>query len=171
VRRIVVLLSAVALAVGYFVLSALPASGESSGQVTASVQVEVAAPCITLETTSTSFGTLDFSSPGRDIGGPGVPEIGYSNCSPRDERIYVRGSDANGPSGRWALVPLSESLCSGSDRFHLVFGLPLTASDQVLADMPAGGSRSSAAAIQMPCKGSSGAGELMTMSIILTAAF
>ena len=178
-RRILLLLTAAALAAGYFVLSALPASGETSGQVTASVQVDVAAPCITLDNTAISFGTLPFSTATSIYQNSGSPDVTYTNCSSRAEQIFVRGSDATGTGNAlWGLVS-DAALCPNLDRFNAAVWpagdeagrVNLTTSEQLLRSTDAGASQPTHAYIWMPCTGSTGAGQLMTMSINFTAVF
>lgn len=169
-----------AIAAAYLVLSAVPSFGDNVGTVNA--QVTVAAPCVTLSTTSIDFGTILFAT-----NPPTGPTSKYilpytiTNCSSAKETLYVKGTDATSTSSstRWTLNWIGPCT-AGPNNYGMrateqwVGGgySDLTTTAQALPTaLPDGTAKSYNNEIFSPCAGSDGAGETMTMQIVYTVAF
>jgi len=163
--------------------AALPVFGDNSGSVTATVSVS-GVSCITLNTSSTSFGTLPFTTATSISSGQSTDGVYATNCGQNSEDLYAHATDATGSSGAdWSLIDLgsggatASNLCSSPNRYGLYFvqsSQYLTTSDQELnavpTPLPAGVPTTiSSLAIFMPCTGSSGSGQTMSLSVVFTA--
>jgi sugar lactone lactonase YvrE len=148
-------------------------------------------PCITLSEASLSVsGTASTPSTRRVVGAE--PNYAISNCGSLVMHVAARGADAVGAAGRWRLEdtypsPPDDSTCSfGVNAFRatvtLLFGgggvgIGLSTSNRMLvgADgqtpfvLDAAATQVASASIEMPCAGSVGIGEPMTMNITFTA--
>jgi len=158
--------------------------GESSGTVPA--QVEVAAPCITIDAPgSVDYGTLAFST---DPNSPrikrGSPDLGFNNCGVGDEHVFVNGMDARDtfptpdpPTAVWSLV--GGSTCPQLNQYRINVSQPTTTGTgivlsnelQELEVLGAGAADQQSTDLFMPCSGSDGAGKTMGFFITLTATF
>ena len=187
-KHLLLLASGIGVALTIFVASALPAFGGDSG--TATLRVTAAAPCLTVGADTIDFGVRPFHSGSLAANGhPGTPTITVTNCSPLAANVYGRGTNATGGSATWELV--TSYLCSSGDvnKYALsVWDGPfavaganataLTTTNQALfndagqrAEWPAGHSQDQLAQLFMPCTGSDGVGEEMSMQIVYTATF
>lgn len=159
----------------------------ASGTVTGTVNVPAAAaPCILLEGTATDFGTRPFqtnATAGLD-GYPGTPRTPITNCSGTTETLFARVSNATGGAAIWTPfnTPGGNGSCParGMDRFIYRVGLssptdiPLGSADAAVPGfnaIPDGGRRTMIHSLFMPCVGSSGAGQPMSMTTTFTASF
>ena len=171
------LVAAAAIGALAFAASAIPAFGDGSGTVDATVTP--ATPCITLDASSVNFGTLPFSTSSSSASvGVASPGIIYTNCSSQEEKVYGRGSDATGGTGTWSLT--NGGVCPGLNRYGLDLvvitasvsnQIPMTTADTLLTTTPAGGPQPTRLALFMPCTGSTGAGEQMQLHVTYTATF
>ena len=152
-----------------------PDAGETGGTgvVDADVTVPSSAACIELSETAVSFGTQRFGSDGLVA----TPVISVTNCSGVDVDLLARGTDATGNDARWHLVDDSTTCEAGTraaDDFHLRLrnadgtGVPvsLTENNRQVQNVPSGLGFGYEAVLDMPCPGSSGAGETMGMQIV-----
>jgi hypothetical protein len=167
------LIAVSAIAALAFAASAIPAFGDGSGTVSATVTA--AAPCITVSNTSLDFGALPFSTPDA-VSTKRLPE-GASNvasCSAQSERLFVHGTDATGPSASWTLAGASAGPCIvGPNKYGLSlrFNFEVVPSDVQFATLPAGQSTSPEFGLTMPCTGSDGAGQTLSFQYVFTATF
>jgi hypothetical protein len=157
-----------------------PASTMAAGEETVSAQVTVATPCITVGP-NVNYGTLAFSTVNPFVQVSASGTTSYTNCSVTSEKVYMRGTNAVSASSSATWRPISASTCSTAQQIVDVYlhsvsdgtgGAFLSLSDQLLNPAAAAGAtRTLSTQMTMPCSGSSGAGETMTFSIILTASF
>lgn len=152
------------------------AAADSSGTVSA--QVTVATPCVTVGN-NLDYGTLPFSTSDPFVSVTKSSSTSYTNCSVTSEKIYVRGTTATSTTSNavWDkltgtntcnTMPNVYSHSVGDDQG----GKFLTLTDQLLNPaVAAGATKTLNTNLEMPCSGSSGAGETMTFSIIVTASF
>lgn len=151
---------------------------------TVDVTVTVAAPCITVGPESIDYGTHEFSGPG-EFDPAGTAVISYQNCGGLPEVVYGRATDAIGLAAQWNLGnffpdcvngPVNEFALSlvrppgpqlGYRHFYL--GEVDRATDESL---PAGGLGFYPALwLYMPCAGSDGVNEQMSMQVTFTASY
>lgn len=174
-KRVGLVLAAASLWAG----GAGPILAADNGTVDA--QVTVATPCLTVTTPAIDFGTLPFTPEAYSSAGVGQQSVAYESCAGIDETIFARGTDATGPSATWQLsadgIPC---LTPDPNLYRLsltgpsqpAISLALRTTDQELETVAAGAAGATDQAhIQMPCAGADGAGETMTMQIVLTATF
>ncbi len=145
------------------------------GTVDAVVTMATSAVCLELSTTAIDFGTRQFG----EVGASATPGVGITNCGGITESILARGTDATGAGPTtWSLVDTGS--CAGGtiglDDYRLTlvdpntFGeTPLTTTNQSLFTLAGGATANRSAAIDTPCPGSSGAGTVMSMQIVLVA--
>lgn len=151
-------------------LGTTPGFAADSGAVDAQVTVSAAAACIELSTGSIGFGTLALGAENQ----AGTPGITITNCGDADASLMASGTDAAGTGAAWTLQD-SAATCAdtlGTDYYHL--GLANTAGASIatlstvnkdVGTLPAAGSADHVARIWTACPGSSGAGQVMSMSI------
>ena len=192
-RRTAIGIGGLALASAYFVLSALPAIGASvlpppgadtsTGSVSA--KVTVAAPCLTVNPDSISFGSLGFSADDlNQTAGNATPFIHtVTSCAPSDQKLFVKGSDAFNESGtvKWTLRPANTCIGTPNTNFYglrasengALSGVyrDLQTTNLLVRAMTASEAIPMRALLWMPCAGSNGAGETMSMQIVYTATF
>ncbi|MFN0095730.1 MAG: hypothetical protein ACKVVT_13255 [Dehalococcoidia bacterium] len=170
-------------------LTAVPALGDASGTVTASVGVRAAAvPCLTLSASSLSFGTDVALSP---AGGVNLVDATTSPtltvCSTEPEIILGRVTAFTGAGASWTPTPFGEAPVScaaggtlvGGDKFALTvsatnsalltWGNTLDLLDIDLTPFAVSGAWTLNHDLYMPCAGSSGAGATMSATITYTA--
>ena len=156
-------------------------AAESGGlQLIVTVEPE-AAPCILLDAAALDFGTLSFSTESFQSGG--TQAMNLTSCSSGDEAVYAEGTDATGdgnPPASWALSSVGGNPCAtGLDLYGVSLsgdtgvGMPTfiqlsTVSTSWLV-LGAEASAPTDVGVQMPCVGSSGAGQTMTSTVTLTA--
>jgi hypothetical protein len=168
-----------ALAAASLALAAAPAW--SADSATVSMSVTPASACIQLNSgSSLNFGTVPFSAPNQPgtQSNPG-PEV--QNCSTATERVFARGTNAsNGAGANWSLGGVFDQTtsnvnCSAGNlnKFDVGVGAStlLSTTDQELSSLSGGATGQPPVTLVMPCTGSSGAGTVMTWSVIFTAAF
>jgi len=151
-------------------------------------------PCITLSKTALS-GSAPFSTAlRREFAVAGLEDrIQLTSCSEDDLGLQVRGTDATGSAGTWALTDASsggpiDSTCElGTDLYRgsMVIwndqggsneGATLTTQD-VEVEGPTGPfvllaatAREMSIQVEMPCQGSVGLDQPMSMEVVITAA-
>ena len=173
-------LAAPALTAVWLLVSAGPTFGQSpNGTVTASVTVNVG-PCISLSATSFTYAPAEFStSQTTRTTLPNSARPVVTNCSNQSERILARGSTASGANNAsWDILTSFNCANIETNKYKhelkLADGvsyLALTATDQAWeSGVAANDTRTVDGRLTMPCNGSSGAGQTMTMPIFLTAA-
>lgn len=151
-------------------------------------------PCILLSDTVASVsGTVSTSSNRSVIG---AEPLTLTNCGSADVNLQARGTDASGPGALWQLVDAGtdssvNSVCElGLNVFRASVGLPgsqgggvgigLTTADRALPDpedtsglapfvLAAAASHDFFIQVEMPCAGSDGLGQAMSMDVTLTA--
>lgn len=164
---------AVLIAFGW--VAAQPVVAADGGAV--DVDVTVAMPCLIVYPTTIHFGTLPFTPEQYSDAGVGMQAIGYDSCAGIDEIVSARGTDATGTSASWALskdgVPC---MTVGGNFYNLWLGGVssgfLDTTDQVIETVSAGATGTvNNLFLRMPCVGSDGAGETMTLQVIFTATF
>ena len=149
-----------------------PDPAPDTGIVDAEVTVPTSAACIELSSTSVTFGTQRFGS--EDVAA--TPGITVTNCSGSDEMLLARGTDATGTGATWNLVDAAGSCAAGTlaiDDYHLKLRRDdtqdvtrLAGDNKTIRPLAAGEDGSLDALIDMPCPGSSGAGQTMAMQIV-----
>lgn len=151
-----------------------PSTQPGTGVVDADVTVPSSAACIEVSTTSITFGTQRFG--GQDIAGDPVASIHLRNCSGSDATLLARGTNASGGQATWHLVDDGGTCAAGSlaiDAYHLKLLRPVTGDVTSLSieaksmqSLAGGGVATFDPLLDMPCPGSSGAGETMGMQIV-----
>jgi hypothetical protein len=149
-----------------------PPSDPDTGVVDADVTVPTSAACIELSATSVTFGTQRFGT--EDV--PATPSITVTNCSGSDETLLARGTDASGNGAGWNLVDAAGTCGAGTlalDDYHLTLKrgdteevTRLSTNNKAIRPLAAGAEGTLDALIDMPCPGSSGAGQTMGMQIV-----
>jgi hypothetical protein len=149
-----------------------PTSEPDTGVVDADVTVPTSAACIELSSTSVTFGTQRFGT--EDVSS--TPSITVTNCSGSDETLLARGTDAAGTGATWHLVDATGSCGAGTlaiDDYHLKLSrvdtaevTRLSTNNKAVRPLAAGAEGTLDALIDMPCPGSSGAGQTMGMQIV-----
>jgi hypothetical protein len=138
-----------------------------------------AAPCLLLDAATVDFGELPFSTENQLSSGAGG--VVATSCSTRSEAIYLRGTDATGngqPPASWALSSVGGPCAAGVDQYGaslstdigggpVVAQLSTTKSSWVV--LAAETAASVDVGYQMPCVGSTGAGQTMTSVVTFTA--
>ena len=152
-------------------------------------------PCIVLSESSVLVHGAVFSTPTRRGIYGSDPHLTVTNCGTFDVNLEARGTDAAGTGATWELTDASsggaiDSTCElGLDIFRADLtlwnlpggvpgiGTPLTTEDRTLVG--ADGTQPFVLApdavqelspdVETPCTGSSGAGQPMTMDVVLTA--
>jgi hypothetical protein len=178
-RRVAAVVCGV-LGVLAFGASAVPVFGADGGPVNAQVTVQAGpTACITVPATTVDFGTRQFSAPGNSSSAQAAP-ITVTGCANSSMTLFARGTNATGPSGSWTLT--NEAMCPAApviDAYNLRLDVPqpgevffpieLTTIDSVVSPMGPDEAVSLHPAITMPCVGSSGAGQTMSMQYVFTA--
>ena len=149
-----------------------PTSDPNTGIVDADVTVPTSAACIELSATSVTFGTQRFGT--EDV--PATPSITVTNCSGSDETLLARGTDASGNGASWNLVDAAGTCGAGTlalHDYHLTLKrgdtdevTRLSTNNKAIRPLAAGADGTLDALIDMPCPGSSGAGQTMGMQIV-----
>lgn len=161
--------------IGLWAIGAAPALAADNGTVDA--QVTVATPCIIVTPDFVDFGTLPFTPSAYDTRGVGTAPLGYESCSGIEETVFARGSDATGTSATWTLSRDGYPCLNPSPNLYRLWlnaqtSLSLSTQDQQLEVVAAGAPGTvTALNIHMPCAGSDGAGELMSLQVVFTATF
>ena len=176
VRKVQVLCALVGLVA--FGVSAVPVFGADSGTVNAQVSAGVTA-CITTTTdaanSNVDFGTLSFNATGASVVSNGSPSITVANCGSTTQSLFARGTDATGTSATWTLTNGTVCDTSGTPNQYrlginpLAGPLWLTTTNLNVASQMVSGSNTYVPNLVMPCTGSQGNGQTMTMSYIFTA--
>jgi hypothetical protein len=160
------------LALLAFGASAVPVFGSDNGSVTAHVAVQAApAACITVLGTTVDFGTRPFNPAGSSTSAQASPII-VTGCATGGMNLLARGTNATSATASWTLT--ADSMCPATpvvDQYNLrLFNTNLTTSDSMVLPMMGPNEQVSLPpAITMPCVGSSGAGQTMSMSYVFTA--
>lgn len=149
-------------------------------------------PCILLSDTSVSVSGIASTPATRQFASPDH-RLTVTNCGDADTHIAVRGTNATGAGATWQLTNASsggpiDSTCDlGPNIFRVDvtlwlpggggIGTPLTTQDTPLlaADgstpflLPDSATQEFSPDVELPCRGSDNLGDLMTMTIDLTA--
>jgi hypothetical protein len=164
--------------------TAMPAFSDGhTGTVDATVTV-TAGPCIQVGVETINFGTQEFSTTEGTVQSDSSA-YNLTNCGDADQSFYASGTDASNTAATatWTLNDAGAGLdCASSTNEYqmLLFGTAafqrLSSSvEKVVPDTGANpvapsGTHSVTNRLIMPCSGSDGAGETMSLSIIYTAA-
>jgi hypothetical protein len=150
-----------------------------------------AGPCINLSETATSVSAPFSTALRREFAGPG-DRIELTNCGNVDVVLRVRGTDATGAAGTWALTDASsggpiDSTCElGTDLYRGSLqiwneqggsneGATLTTQGADVEGpagrvvLPGTTAREMSIDVEMPCQGSAGLGQPMSMDVVITA--
>jgi hypothetical protein len=161
----------------FLALSAHPTFGQSGGTVTATVQVQAAA-CITISPTSFTYTAAGLSPSGSlTITNPSGTKPTVTSCSAGSQNFVARGNSATGGGFTWTLtnaLDCSTGTQTNEYRHQLNTStgssISLTTTDQTWEmAVPAGNNRTLDGRLTMPCTGSNGVGQTMSMPIIVTA--
>lgn len=153
---------------------ALPVAANDNGTVPGSVTVEASNACILVEGTY-DFGTLPFAESGLTFGAQSQTAANITSCGSGNQDIFVRGTDAIGESAAWSLNPAVVDAPCQPDSYGLLAtdfirpGAALSTTDTQWVPLGANAAIETYGVIYMPCQGSSGAGQLMSFSVIYTA--
>lgn len=169
-------ITAVTSILAAYVAAAGPAFGADSGSV--ALTVTAATPCITVAPTApVDLGTARFSTTTNPASLQSSSPISFRNCGTTNVDVFMRGTDATGPTAVWALQD-NESCSAGPNNYFLAVGATFFVSK---ANRPApknaagentyspDESMEYTPLLQMPCTGSDGAGEQMSLEIVFTA--
>lgn len=166
------------------VAGAMPAFTADNGSVVGTVSVPVPpAPCFTLDRSTVDFGTQPFSDPAAIVtpGSPAFPPVQVTSCSTAAENVLGAASDATVPSGgSWdaAEADNSNTCAIGLNSYKpgWSYGGRLynprpdgSFAPQAGLDLAAGEGVPVVFHLQMPCRGSAGAGENVSMTFMLLA--
>ena len=150
-----------------------------------------AGPCITLSETALSVSAPFSTAARREFAGP-MERVQLASCSEDDLGLGVRGTDATGSAGTWALTDASsvgpiDSTCElGIDLYRgslLIWneqggsneGATLTTQGADVIGptgafvLPAATAREMSVDVEMPCQGSTGLDQPMSMEVVITA--
>jgi hypothetical protein len=149
------------------------------------------APCILLSETAVSVSGAFSTASTRQFAGP-LERIQVTNCGQEDVGLRARGTNATGAAGTWELTSASsggsvDSTCDlGTDVYRANLsiwneqggsneGAVLTTQDADVIGptgrvaLPAAAARELSVEVELPCQGSTGSGQPMTMDVVLTA--
>ena len=156
-----------------FGASAVPVFGAGNGSVNAQVTAAAAAaPCITVPSATVDFGTQPFNAAG-NTNAAQAASIMVTSCGTAGQNLLARGTDATGTGASWTLT--TAAMCPATpvlDQYNLGLspGGSLATTDSVVRLMMGPGEPVTfSPTITMPCAGSSGAGQTMSMSYVFTA--
>ena len=161
-----------------FGASAVPVFSADGGAVNAQVTATAGpAACITLPAATVDFGTLPFNAAGASTVSLAAP-IKVTGCANGGMVLLARGTDATSANAAWTLT--GTTMCPStpvSNQYNLGLSANggastdnLTTTDAVVwAQMGPSEEVSKTPTIAMPCVGSIGAGQTMTMSYVFTA--
>jgi len=165
-----------------FMVTGVGTEGGSGGL---SLEVAVApepVPCLIVDASVIDFGTLAFSTEAEISSAS--RDVRATSCSTGPEAIYAAGTDATGdgvPAAAWALSPVGGNPCGiGFDAYGVALTadlgagplppLQLSTANASWLELEAEASAATTVDYQMPCEGSSGAGQTMTSQITFLAA-
>ena len=174
--RRLVSLGAFALVVIWLVINAGPASGQGTGNVTATVQVQAAA-CIMISPTSFTYAASSFStSTAFTTSLPTSTKPSVTSCSTATQNFLAKGATATGSGANWALHTTFNCGIPETNRYKHEFKpaggdfTPLTTTDQAWESaVPASSSRTLDTQLTMPCTASDGVGQTMSIPVTITA--
>jgi hypothetical protein len=168
--------------------AAIPAWGDTSAAVP--VRVTVAAPCVSISwapgLSMLDLGTLGFNTPSINSGMGSAGAFSVTNCGSAPESLAARTTNATSTTSNatWTPIPpfvatttVGAVICNAGPN---VFGadtdvgpgtlIELTTTDRLLKSVWSPSSTLQPHIdLDMPCAGSSGAGETMTFSVTYTA--
>ena len=173
-RRLAIVLATAAL------LGGLASPALAADTVTVDASVTMAAPCLTVSTTSLDFGVTHFTTDANP--GFGDQPIMYTSCSAAGERVFIRGTDAAevGGGAAWSLSASTYGCDQdlGPNVFKLIayrLSGPLWnvgKFDQEIETLnPGADGAVDRIQFTAPCVGSDGSGATMSFQIIYTATF
>jgi hypothetical protein len=156
------------------------AAASPTGTVSATVSAQAAggaSPCVQVAPSSVSYGTGQFSTPGSPVVKNASSDIAVTNCGTAAEDFLARGSNATSPMASWQLIDTGGVCDTGSiDKYKLSLGLTFTptfflsTTNQTIEQaQPAGAVRQIPSQLTMPCTGSSGAGQTLSLELVFTA--
>jgi hypothetical protein len=158
--------------------------GTERGSGGLSLEVAVApepVPCLIVGASVIDFGTLPFSTEAEIASAS--REVSATSCSTGPEAIYAAGTDATGdgdPAAAWALSSVGGNPCAiGIDAYGVALTgdlgagplpqLQLSIANAPWLSLEAEANAATTVDYQMPCAGSSGAGQTMTSQITFIA--
>jgi hypothetical protein len=164
-----------ALAVG---APALPVFAADNGTVSAQV-IAGGTACLTVPS-SVDFGTAAFLAAGTQTVTTGSPNIAVSSCSTATETVLARGTDATAPGVVWTLTTTAPCPLAAPTTNQYNLGLRpiggtgttdvfLSGTNGSLGTVAANTTLTRIPIMRMPCTGSAGAGQTMSMSYVFTA--
>ena len=156
--------------------AAVPVVAADNGTVGARV-IAGGIACVTVGN-DVDFGTAQFQALGTTTVTVGTPAVTVTSCSGGSQTILAKGTDATGtgagatwtlataaqcgPQGTPNLYNLGLRLAGGGDTY-------LALANTSLGTLGANGTLTRTPLLRMPCTGSSGGGQTMSMSYVLTA--
>ena len=174
-RRLIGLSAAAAMAI-WLMAGAAPAWSQSSGSVTATVVVQGSA-CITITPTTFSYvasGLSTSTAPVTTL--PSSAKPSAANCSTVTQNFLARGGPAMGTGASWTLETAFNCDVPQINMYkHEVKPLSgsftaLTATNQTWESaVPANASRTLDTRLTMPCDGSNGVGQTISIPVTITA--
>lgn len=165
------------LTVAGLLLTAGPAWSQSpNGSVTATVQVRAAA-CITVAPSTFSYAPAVLSTAsGLVTTTPNSTRPVATNCSSSPENFLARGGTATGSGATWDLVSSLDCGGGGTNQYRhdlkpaSTSYAPLQTTDQTWeTGVAASGTSLVDTRLTMPCTGSNGVGQTMSLPIVITA--
>lgn len=177
-RRIIAF-SAFVVSILWLLLSAGPAFSQSpNGTVTATIQVQAAA-CITVNPISFAYPAAGLSTPTAPTQvtpAANTTKPVATNCSSAAQNFLARGGTASGSCASWSLISSIDCSTGNINEYrHDVrpsggMFTPLSTVDQAWeTSVAASSTRTLDTRLTMPCPGSNGVGQTMSLPIILTA--
>jgi hypothetical protein len=161
--------------------SSMPVFAADNVTVTAQVIANGAA-CLTVSANGSNvdFGTAPFlAGVGTTTVTVGAPNVTVTSCSTGSETVLARGTDATAAGVVWTLIttaPCGSIPPPTTNQYNL--GLRaggntpdtfLSTTNTSLGTVAANGTLGRTPIMRMPCTGSSGSGQTMTMSYVFTA--
>jgi hypothetical protein len=138
-------------------------------------------PCLVVDASEIDFGTLAFSTEAEVSSAS--RNVTATSCSTGPEEIFTAGTDAIGdgdPAAAWALSSVGGNPCgTGFDAYGVALTadigagplplLQLSTANTAWLELDPEASAATSVDYQMPCEGSSGAGQTMTSQITFLA--
>ena len=156
--------------------SAVPVFAADNGTVNAQVTATEVACILVLPASTVDFGSAGFNAQGVQNVTVAAAAIRVTSCSGASQTLFGKGTDATAGAATWNLVTTPQCSTTGGPLNQYNLGLRSVTSDTYLAttdtslgSLASSGSYDRTAILRMPCTGSSGTGQSMTMSYVFTA--
>ena len=172
-RRMWSVATVAALAIG---ASSVPVFAADNGTVNAQVIANGAA-CLTVSS-NVDFGTAPFLAAGTTTVTVGAPNIAVTSCSTATETVLARGTDASATGVAWTLITAAPCPIAAPTTNQYNLGLRvggntpdafLSGTNASLGTVAANATLSRTPIMRMPCTGSAGSGQTMSMSYVFIA--